>query len=338
VCVFPKWIAAVGCRVLFFGIAGVNLCFLVLREQQVDPMNSRYDKIDKVGEGTYGIVYKAKDRTTGQIVALKRIGLDSEEEGVPCTAIREISLLKELKHPNIVRLFDVVHSEKKLTLVFEFLDLDLKKFLDLNSEGGADPATIRHFMRQLLEGIDFCHQRSVLHRDLKPQNLLISNDKELKLADFGLGRAFGIPVRKFTHEVVTLWYRSPDVLLGSTTYGTPVDMWSIGCIFAEMATAHPIFAGKNDADQLLKIFHFLGTPDRERWPSMHQYPNASNMLSKADFLQNYPATCEDLFKTPPYQKLGVQGIDLLKGLLQYEPANRLTAAQALAHPYFQAPM
>uniref|UniRef100_A0A0A9WUZ6 Cell division protein kinase 5 n=1 Tax=Lygus hesperus TaxID=30085 RepID=A0A0A9WUZ6_LYGHE len=118
-------------------------------------------------------------------------------------------------------------------------------------------------MRDLLKGVGYCHQRSVLHRDLKPQNLLISREKVLKLADFGLGRAFGIPVKKFTHEVVTLWYRSPDVLLGSTQYGTPVDIWSVGCIFAEMATGLPLFAGKNDADQLLQIFKFLGTPSAD---------------------------------------------------------------------------
>ena len=271
---------------------------------------------------------------SGAIVALKRIRLDTEEEGVPCTAIREISLLKELRHENIVKLLDVCHSEKKLTLVFEFLEMDLKRFMDKESNN-LDAATVQHFLRDLLRGVQFCHARNVLHRDLKPQNLLISRDKDLKLADFGLGRAFGIPVKKFTHEVVTLWYRSPDVLLGSTQYGTPVDIWSIGCIFAEMATGTPLFAGKSDADQLLRIFRFLGTPNNSNWPSMHHYPNSTNMLSKPELLQNQDPECFRLFEASVgFEKLGREGIDLLLALLRYEPSERITATQALQHPYF----
>lgn len=294
---------------------------------------SKYEKVDKLGEGTYGIVYKARDRATGDLVALKRIRLESEEEGVPCTAIREISLLKELRHQNIVRLIDVIHSEKKLTLVFEYLELDLKKYMDLH--GTMSASRIQSYLKQILLGIEYCHSRSVLHRDLKPQNLLITGDT-LKLADFGLGRAFGIPVKKYTHEVVTLWYRSPDVLLGSTNYGTQVDVWSVGCIFAEMVLGHPLFAGKNDADQLLRIFYFLGTPNRDIWPSMYHYPNSGNMLVKQEFLTNYLPQCRELFHEPPFStKLGPTGVELLRLMLQYEPGSRITASDALRHPYFQ---
>lgn len=194
----------------------------------------RYQKMEKIGEGTYGVVYKAKDRVTGEIIALKKIRLEAEDEGIPSTAIREISLLKELQHPNIVRLYDVVHTERKLTLVFEFLDQDLKKYLDVCDSGLGLPI-MKSFLFQLLTGVAFCHHHRVLHRDLKPPNLLINREGQLKLADFGLARAFGIPVRSYTHEVVTLWYRAPDVLLGSRKYSTPVDIWSVGCIFAEMA-------------------------------------------------------------------------------------------------------
>jgi len=176
----------------------------------------RYQKLEKIGEGTYGVVYKAKDRASGEIIALKKIRLEEEDEGIPSTAIREIALLKELQHCNIVRLYDVVHTEKKLTLVFEYLDQDLKQYLD-QCERGLPPKVMQSFMFQLIRGVGFCHQHRVLHRDLKPQNLLINREGELKLADFGLARAFGIPVQKYTHEVVTLWYRSPDVLLGSST-------------------------------------------------------------------------------------------------------------------------
>lgn len=194
----------------------------------------RYQKMEKIGEGTYGVVYKAKDRVTGEIIALKKIRLEAEDEGIPSTAIREISLLKELQHPNIVRLYDVVHTERKLTLVFEFLDQDLKKYLDVCDSGLGLPI-MKSFLYQLLTGVAYCHHHRVLHRDLKPPNLLINREGQLKLADFGLARAFGIPVRSYTHEVVTLWYRAPDVLLGSRKYSTPVDIWSVGCIFAEMA-------------------------------------------------------------------------------------------------------
>ena len=205
-------------------------------------MIDKYLKIEKLGEGTYGIVYKAQDKQTGDIVALKRIRLDNENEGVPCTAIREISLLKELRHPNIVRLYDVMHQEKKLTLVFEYLDSDLKKFIDTNN-GQLDAMTVKRMMLQLLRGVAYLHSRRVLHRDLKPQNLLINKRAELKIADFGLARTYGVPVRSYSSEVVTLWYRAPDVLLGSKQYTSSIDIWSVGCIFAEMVTGAPLFTG-----------------------------------------------------------------------------------------------
>jgi len=298
------------------------------------PQGGRYERDKKIGEGTYGVVFRAHDHQTGAIVALKRIRLDTEEEGVPCTAIREISLLKELRHDNIVKLLDVVHSEKKLTLVFEFLEMDLKGLMDAQNHN-LDAATVQHFMKDLLRGIDYCHQRNVLHRDLKPQNLLVSRtDRVLKLADFGLGRAFGIPVKKYTHEVVTLWYRSPDVLLGSTQYGTAVDMWSVGCIFAEMATGQPLFAGRADNDQLQRIFKFLGSPDQQTWPSMTRLPNYK-MLQRQEFLQNYLPECTQWFQnTEGTNKMGKEGFDLLLSLLRFEPSQRISAAEALRHPYF----
>jgi len=189
----------------------------------------RYYKIEKIGEGTYGVVYKAKDNVTGQIVALKKIRLEAEDEGVPSTAIREISLLKELSHPNIVSLCNVVHEDNKLYLVFEYLDQDLKKYMEMCGKN-LHYMLVKSYLQQLIKGIAHCHSHRVLHRDLKPQNLLIDKKGVLKLADFGLARAFGVPVRTYTHEVVTLWYRAPEILLGGKQYSTPVDIWSIGCI------------------------------------------------------------------------------------------------------------
>eukprot|EP00929_Paragymnodinium_shiwhaense_P026256 TRINITY_DN15651_c0_g1_i1.p1 TRINITY_DN15651_c0_g1~~TRINITY_DN15651_c0_g1_i1.p1 ORF type:complete len:296 (+),score=64.93 TRINITY_DN15651_c0_g1_i1:118-1005(+) len=281
----------------------------------------QYEKLEKVGEGTYGIVYKAQDRH-GEIYALKTIRLEAEDEGIPSTAIREISLLKELQHPNVVRLHDVIHTERKLTLVFEFLDQDLKKLLDM-SDQGIDIPSIKSFLFQLLRGIAYCHQHRVLHRDLKPQNLLINREGMLKLADFGLARAFGIPVRSYTHEVVTLWYRAPDVLMGSRKYSTPVDIWSVGCIFAEMTNGRPMFPGSTDQDQLQRIFKTLGTPSEHTWPSLTELPDW-----KPDHPQYEP---ESWSKIVP--KLDHVGIDLLQKMLQYCPDQRIGGKQAMDHEF-----
>jgi cyclin-dependent kinase len=285
----------------------------------------KYQRMERVGEGTYGVVYKARDKTTGELLALKKIRLEVEDEGIPSTAIREISLLKQLQHPNIVRLYDVVHTDKRLTLVFEFLDQDLKKYLDACGEGGLDAGTIKSFLYQLLKGIGYCHLHRVLHRDLKPQNLLINLDGELKLADFGLARAFGIPVRNYTHEVVTLWYRAPDVLMGSRKYSTQVDIWSVGCIFAEMANGRPLFPGQSEADQLVKIFATLGTPTVKSWPGMANLPEY-----KPDFMAYAPINPKKMCR-----KLDHTGRDLLNRMLQYEPQKRISAEDALQHPYFK---
>ena len=213
-------------------------------------------------------MYKGRNRATGALVALKEISLDSEE-GTPSTAIREISLMKELDHENIVTLYDVIHTENKLTLVFEYMDKDLKKYMEVHGQQSAlDLKVVKSFMFQLLKGIMFCHDNRVLHRDLKPQNLLINNKGELKLGDFGLARAFGIPFNTFSNEVVTLWYRAPDVLLGSRAYTTSIDIWSAGCIFAEMCTGKPLFPGTANEDQLIKIFRLMGTPNERTWPGI----------------------------------------------------------------------
>uniref|UniRef100_A0A6S9B9I0 Cyclin-dependent kinase 2 homolog n=3 Tax=Ditylum brightwellii TaxID=49249 RepID=A0A6S9B9I0_9STRA len=285
----------------------------------------RYQKMDKIGEGTYGVVYKAKDRVTGEIIALKKIRLEAEDEGIPSTAIREISLLKELQHPNIVRLYDVVHTEKKLTLVFEFLDQDLKKYLDV-CDSGLDIPILKSFLYQLLTGVAYCHHHRVLHRDLKPPNLLINREGQLKLADFGLARAFGIPVRSYTHEVVTLWYRAPDVLMGSRRYSTPVDIWSVGCIFAEMANGRPLIAGTSESDQLDRIFRLLGTP------TIADYPGIIDLPNYRPHMPQYPPPRNGMASLVP--TLDENGVDLVTKMLQYDPARRITAQDALKHPFF----
>jgi len=287
----------------------------------------RYAKLEKVGEGTYGVVYKARDIGTNQIVALKKIRLEAEDEGVPSTAIREISLLKELKDDNIVRLLDIVHADQKLYLVFEFLDVDLKRYMESGNQNG-EPIqldTVKRFTHQLNSGLLYCHSHRILHRDLKPQNLLIDKHENLKLADFGLARAFGIPMRTYTHEVVTLWYRAPEVLLGSRHYATAIDMWSVGCIFAEMVMQGiPLFPGDSEIDQIFKIFRMLGTPNEEVWPGVSQLP---------DYKPTFPQWAkQEIARLVP--QLEESGLDLLRRTLTYDSAKRISAKRALIHPYF----
>jgi len=284
----------------------------------------KYEKLEKIGEGTYGTVFKAKNRESGEIVALKRVRLDDDDEGVPSSALREICLLKELKHPNIVFLHDVLHSERKLTLVFEHCDQDLKKYFD-SLNGAIDLEVVKSLMYQLLLGLNFCHTHNVLHRDLKPQNLLINKNGELKLADFGLARAFGIPVRCYSAEVVTLWYRPPDVLFGAKLYTPSIDMWSAGCIFAELANAgHPLFPGSDVDDQVKRVFKLLGTPTEDTWPGMSTLP---------DF-KPFPLYHPNLTFSQVVPKLSSRGRDLLQRLLVCNPSGRLSAQESLSHIYF----
>eukprot|EP00629_Pelagomonadales_sp_RCC1024_P006980 CAMPEP_0119270012 /NCGR_PEP_ID=MMETSP1329-20130426/7172_1 /TAXON_ID=114041 /ORGANISM="Genus nov. species nov., Strain RCC1024" /LENGTH=233 /DNA_ID=CAMNT_0007270017 /DNA_START=349 /DNA_END=1049 /DNA_ORIENTATION=+ len=210
----------------------------------------------------------------------------------------------------------------------EYLDQDLKKYLDI-CEGGLETTILKSFLYQLLCGVAFCHTHRVLHRDLKPQNLLINREGKLKLADFGLARAFGIPVRSYTHEVVTLWYRAPDVLMGSRTYSTPVDIWSIGCIFAEMATSKPLFAGTSESDQLKRIFKTLGTPTQDSYPSLVELPDYNHDLHAT----HYPPPVSFADIAPQIDRLG---ISLLSQMLAFDPLQRCSAADAIKHTYFNS--
>jgi len=297
-------------------------------DEQQRIFDSMYEKIEcaLLGEGTYGKVYKARNNRTGETVAMKQMKLDSQDEGVPATAIREIALLKELSHVNIVRLQDVFCRPGKLVLVFEFLEKDLKKHMK-SLNGRLTPSSIKNLAYQLCRGVEFCHANRIIHRDLKPQNLLIDSHCRLKIADFGLARAFSIPVPKYTHEVVTLWYRPPEILLGSALYSVPVDIWGIGCILAEMATGAPLFAGDSEIDTVFKIFQKLGTPTEAQWPGLLELPDFKPTFPKwaAKGWTNIRNTAD---------QVGCNGIDLLEHLTAYDPARRMSARRALTQAYF----
>ncbi|XP_040841205.1 cyclin-dependent kinase 18 isoform X1 [Ochotona curzoniae] len=284
-----------------------------------------YVKLDKLGEGTYATVFKGRSKLTQNLVALKEIRLE-HEEGAPCTAIREVSLLKDLKHANIVTLHDLIHTDRSLTLVFEYLDSDLKQYLD-HCGNLMSMHNVKIFMFQLLRGLAYCHRRKILHRDLKPQNLLINDRGELKLADFGLARAKSVPTKTYSNEVVTLWYRPPDVLLGSTQYSTPIDMWGVGCIHYEMATGRPLFPGSTVKEELHLIFRLLGTPTEETWPGV----TALSEFQAYSFPRYLP---QPLLSHAP--RLDPDGISFLSSFLLYESKSRLSAEAALRHPYFRS--
>lgn len=303
-----------------------------------EPGLDGYQRTDLIGQGAYGIVYRGTQRSSGDTVAIKRIPFAdaTPEGGVPCNVIREISLLRELDHPNVVRLLDVIQAQPGgLYLVFEYVAHDLKTFMDqyqtsddINERVGLPAPMVRDFMRQILSGVGFCHTYRVLHRDLKPHNLLISADgRQLKLADFGLARLSGLPHGPYTYEVVTLWYRAPELLLGANRYSASVDVWSVGCIFAEMATGMPLFPGRSDIDQLFKIFQRRGTPTAEMWPAVTRLPHYN-----PEFPQWPERAITDFVAL---EALGSNNAaDLLTKILQYDPDRRIVCRTALQHPYF----
>jgi serine/threonine protein kinase len=291
-------------------------------------LEDEYEKINTIGRGSYGVVYKVRRRASGDIAALKRVrlnpGVISWEGGIPSSSLREIAALKNLKHPNILQLHDIIHTGTSLYLVFEHLDQDLKKTLQA-TQSGFCVKVARNFMWQLLQAISFCHARRILHRDIKLQNLLVNKDGTIKLADFGLARGMAMPLKVYTKDVVTLWYRAPELLLGSEIYGPAIDIWSLGGVFYEILTKRPLFAGDSEIDQLLKIFQILGTPNESQWEGISNLPY---------YKTSFPSwSCKDLDRV---FDVGCPHVpNLLKQMLIYNPQKRVSARDALKHPFFE---
>ncbi|XP_055082530.1 cyclin-dependent kinase 15 isoform X3 [Periophthalmus magnuspinnatus] len=265
----------------------------------------------------------------GQLVALKVIRT-SAQEGVPFTAMREASLLKKLKHNNVVLLHDIVQTDDTLTFVFEYVQTDLSQYMQQHP-GGLHSHNVKLFSFQLLRGLSYVHKQKILHRDLKPQNLLISFRGELKLADFGLARSKSVPCQTFSSEVVTLWYRPPEVLLGSTDYSSALDMWGAGCILVEMLQGAPAFPGLSDiSEQLRKIFSVLGVPSEETWPGVSLLPNYSTEC----FGRRDPRPLRSVWKR--LGMLPTKTEDLVQNLLRPNPRVRISAQDGLQYKYFSS--
>lgn len=286
-----------------------------------ESVGERYEKVGRVGQGTYGVVYKARDRETGEYVALKRcIPHHESSDGFPLTTLRELHALKVCsRHPNVVELLTVAVSTSGVFLVFEYCPQDVAQILDRYypkyKASPFDGAQVKVLMKQLLSALEFCHQHSLLHRDMKPSNLLYDGSGTLKLADFGLSRHVS---NRLTPNVVSLWYRAPELLLqqGHSSYGFAIDLWAVGCVFGELLQGFPLLDGSNETEQVEKLSACLGQPPYGDIPSV--------MPSKK--------SSYDLWDR--FEYLSADGLSLLTKLMEYRPRNRWTATQALASAYF----
>ncbi|KAJ2117493.1 TFIIH complex serine/threonine-protein kinase subunit kin28 [Coemansia sp. RSA 922] len=295
----------------------------VLGEEINKETESLYKKEKKLGEGTYAVVYLGHHIRTNRKVAIKKIKLGNMRSGLDMSAIREVKALRELRHPNVIELIDVFSHKTNLNLVLEFLDTDLENVIKDKSLVFM-PADIKSWMMMALRGLDHCHKCWLLHRDLKPNNFLIASNGQLKLADFGLAREFGDVKRAMTSQTVTRWYRAPELLLGATNYTGSIDIWAMGCIFAELSLRAPYLPGATDLEQLTTIFRARGTPTEDDWPGMSKLPMGFNFekFPKPLFSDLFRGSSED-------------AVDLMNKMLTFNPVQRISAADALQHPYFR---
>lgn len=307
-------------------------------------MEDCYDKIGQVGEGMYGQVYKMRDRDDPKtLVALKKVRMDNEKEGFPITAIREIKILskfsaenKDIGDKNIVRLKEIVTSKASnendnkgdIFMVFEYMEHDLAGIRE-NRDCKFDLATVKLIVRQILHGLVNCHQSGILHRDLKCSNVLMNSAGDVKLADFGLARTTG-DKKRMTPKVITLWYRPPELLLGEQEYDACVDMWSAGCIMAELLMEKPLLPGKDEADQIHRIFHMFGVPNESTWPGVTKLSLYERMTKD----RNYKNDFHKFIKQHSKHEISPDCLDLLQKLLEMDPKRRITSVDAFYHNWF----
>lgn len=299
---------------------------------------SVYEKLQKIGQGTFGEVFKARCRRTGRMVALKKILMENEKEGFPITALREVKMLQQLKHENVTDLIEVCSNTSSTNqrdrstfyLVFAFCEHDLAGLLS-NQKIKLTVTHIKTLLKHLLNGLAKLHRSKILHRDMKTANVLVSKEGYLKLADFGLARPYIMsqPRHLYTNRVVTLWYRPPELLLGARMYGPPIDTWGAGCIMAELWTRTPIMQGDTEQRQLIIISNLCGSICPEVWPSVVELPLWDRMELPKDLPRGINKRLGHIIKDP-------EGVNMLDKFLSLDPSKRLGAEEALQHAYFFA--
>lgn len=289
---------------------------------------NEFEKLNRVGEGTYGIVYRARDTKNQEIVALKKMRTDHDHDGISVSSLREIQILLHLSHPNIVKLKEVVvgRNMDNNFLVMEYCEQDLASLLD-NMQAPFSEAQVKCIMLQLLEGLDHLHSRFIVHRDLKVSNLLMTDAGILKIGGFGLARKYGVPSHPMTPRVVTLWYRAPELLFGSETHTTAIDIWACACILGELLSHKPLLPGRSEIHQIDLIVDLLGTPKESLWPGLDDLPALRNFKLKTQPYNNLRAV---------FTWLNEAGLKLLHAMFMYDPSKRATSRQCLNSSYFKA--
>lgn len=288
---------------------------------------SEFEKLNRVGEGTYGIVYRARDTKTGEIVALKKMRMDREKDGIPVSGLREITILLGCRHENVVPMREVVVGRglDSIFLVMTYCEQDLASLLD-NMKSPFNEPQVKCITLQVLKGLKYLHANFIVHRDLKVSNLLMTDKGCVKIADFGLARYFGLPLEPMTPKVVTLWYRAPELLLNSKSHSTAIDMWSAGCILGELLAHAPLLPGKSEINQLELVIDLLGTPNDAIWPGFSSLPILQEFTLKQQKYNNL----KDKFHW-----LSAAGLRLLNFLFMYDPEKRATAEECLQSSYFK---
>lgn len=286
---------------------------------------SKYTKDKKVGEGTYAVVYLGVQKVTKRKIAIKEIKTGLFKDGLDMSALREVKYLQELRHPNVIELVDVFSTTNNLNLVLEFLPCDLEVLIK-STDVTFLVADIKSWLLMTFRGLHHCHRMSILHRDLKPNNLLLAPDGQLKIADFGLARALGNVNEDLSSNVVTRWYRAPELLFGAKHYTGAIDVWSVGIIFAELMLRIPYLPGKDDVDQLDVTFKALGTPTEQIWPNVTSLP-----LYNA--LRVYPPPSRQELRNR-FIAATDKALDLMISMTQLDPSRRCNTTQALLHDYF----
>ncbi|XP_041353005.1 cyclin-dependent kinase-like 1 [Gigantopelta aegis] len=290
------------------------------------PAMEKYEKISKIGEGSYGVVFKCRNRETNQLVAIKKFVESEDDATIKKIAMREIRMLKQLKHPNLVNLTEVFRRKKRLHLVFEYVDHTVLHELIKHPHGVPEPLTKRIIYQTLL-AVNFCHQHNTIHRDVKPENILVTRQGQVKLCDFGFARVLSGPGDEYTDYVATRWYRAPELLVGDTQYGPPVDVWAIGCVFAELLTGQALWPGISDVDQLYHIRRTLGD----------LIPRHMEIFSTNVFFKDMKIPTPD--KQEPLEEkfshVNSQTLDFMKHCLTMDPSHRKSCAELLQHPYME---